>query len=122
MVPGTTGRQAAPQLFLTVVRLTTFERTAHVVLSEADHATLDELLAARPEVGAVIRGTGGVRKLRLRVAARGKRGGIRIIYYHHAAKHPVYLILAYAKNAKDSLSGSEKQQMRRLTALLETEP
>jgi hypothetical protein len=122
MVRGTTGQKSAPHSFLTVVRLTTFERTAHGLLSDADHASLDELLAARPEAGPVIRGTGGVRKLRLRLGSRGKSGGVRIIYYHHPAKQRVYLILAYAKNAKDSLSGSEKQQMRKLTAVLETEP
>ena len=60
--------------------------------------------------------------LRIPLAGGGKRGGARIIYYYHGAKQRVYLILAYVKGTKDSLSGQETQQMRKLTAVLESEP
>ena len=83
---------------------------------------MDHLLAQRPAAGAIVRGTGGVRKLRVRSSGRGKRGGARVIYYYHGRKDRVYLILAYPKNAKDDLSGREKQRLRKLTTVLEGEP
>ena len=53
-------------------------------LSDDEYADLQRTLIADPEAGDVIRGTGGVRKLRWGIAGRGKRGGIRIIYYVRA--------------------------------------
>jgi len=50
-------------------------------LSDAEYAVLQEALSETPDVGAVIRGTGGVRKVRWRQHGRGKRGGVRVIYY-----------------------------------------
>ena len=90
-------------------------------MREDDHAWLDQLLSHQPQAGAVIAGTGGVRKLRMRLAGRGKSGGARVIYYYHGTKQRVYLIFAYAKNVKESLSEAEKQHLRRLTATLEAE-
>jgi hypothetical protein len=122
MVLSTTGQPFGGRSLLTIVRLPAFERSAQGKLTEQDHESLDKLLAGQPDAGRVIRGTGGVRKLRVRLAGRGKSGGARIIYFHDAAKQRVYLILVYAKNEKDSLTGREMQQMRRLTAILEAEP
>jgi len=67
-------------------------------------------------------GTGGVRKLRLPLEGRGKRGGARLIYYHCEAKGRIYLILAYAKGRKESLTGVERAAMKKLTAAIEREP
>jgi hypothetical protein len=66
-------------------------------------------------------GTGGIRKLRVAVAGRGKRGGARIAYYYRGSRELVYLILAYPKNVKENLTAAERREMRRLTAILESE-
>jgi len=52
---------------------------------------------------------------------RGKRSGARVIYYHRREADTVFLILVYPKNGKEDLTGAEKRQMRRLTAMLEEE-
>ena len=104
------------------MRLVTFERTAEHLLSDEEQASLDHLLADRPDAGSIVRGAGGIRKLRVRSTGRGKRGGARVIYFYHGAKERVYLILAYSKSVKDDLSGREKQQFRKLTTQLEAEP
>jgi len=122
IVPSTIGSATLARSFRTIVRLTGFDRSAEQLLSEEDQASLDHLLAQRPAAGAIVRGTGGVRKLRVRSSGRGKRGGARVIYYYHGRKDRVYLILAYPKNAKDDLSGREKQRLRKLTTVLEGEP
>ena len=69
----------------------------------------------------MIRGTGGVRKLRIALPGRGKRGGARVIYYYHAGSDRVFLIRVYAKNRKEDLAEAERQQMRRLATVLEAE-
>ena len=121
IVPGTTSRAGEIPTFRAVVRLPSFERSAKDLLGSEEEAWLDNTLAQRPDLGVVIRGTGGVRELRVALPGRGKRGGARVIYYYHGGADRVFLISAYPKNRKDDLTGVEKSEMRKLTALLEAE-
>lgn len=111
-----------PPTYRTIVRLPTFVRSAAGLLSDEDERQLDNLLARDPHAGAVIRGTGGVRKLRVAISGRGKSGGARVVYYCRGSRERVYLILAYSKNVKENLTAAERSQMRRLTAILESQP
>ena len=63
----------------------------------------------------VIRGSGGIRKARIRRAGTGKSGGLRVIYYFWQMAETLYLLAAYAKNEKDNLS---KAELKRLAALV----
>lgn len=108
--------------YRTIVRLPSFERSAKNLISEEENRWINVALAEHPETGAVIPGTGGVRKIRMALAGRGKRGGARVIYYYRGASERVFLILAYAKNVKENLTGAERQHMQRLTSMLEAEP
>jgi len=83
-------------------------------MSEAEREAVVDLLAASPDVGDVIPGTGGLRKVRVPLAGRGKRGGARVIYYLYDQTLPIYLLLAYAKNERDDLSAEQKTILRRL--------
>jgi hypothetical protein len=60
-------------------------------------------LARRPTAGPLIRGSGGLRKMRWGVTGRGKRGGVRVIYYWAPAHRRLLLLLVYAKNEHDDL-------------------
>ena len=71
-------------------------------------------IGAKPEAGEVIPETGGVRKIRWALAGKGKRGGARVIYYHHSERLPVFLLAAFAKNEKANLSRAERNAMKRL--------
>ncbi len=71
-------------------------------------------LAANPEAGDVIPETGGGRKLRWRARGRGKRGGVRVIYYYHNESLPVFLISVFAKNEKANLTKAERNEMKNL--------
>lgn len=102
------------------VLLSTYARAARGLVHEAAQRALEMSLVADPEAGKVIPGTGGVRKLRLGATGRGKRGGVRVIYYYRASIGRI-LITVYAKNVKDELSMSEKHELKRLTTALEAE-
>ena len=83
-------------------------------MSEKEREAVVELLAASPEVGDLIPGTGGLRKIRVPLAGRGKRGGARVIYYYYDVTLPIYLLLVYAKNERDDLSSAQKVVLQRL--------
>ena len=70
-------------------------------------AALEEDISANPEKGAVIAGTGGLRKIRVAAKGHGKRGGARIIYYFWQMEKIILLLTAYTKNQKDDLSAYE---------------
>jgi hypothetical protein len=76
----------------------------------AAHWTDDELrelqthLLDHPSVGDLIRGSGGLRKLRWQASGRGKRGGARVIYYHYVSADCIYLIYGYTKNTQEDLT------------------
>lgn len=63
-------------------------------------------------------GTGGVRKLRWGLEGRGKRGGARLIYFHHDASMPLFALTAFAKNERADLSQQDRNDFRQLTTLL----
>lgn len=75
-------------------------------------------LVERPDAGKVIRGTGGLRKLRWGASGRGKRGGARVIYYWHPPSDQIVMLFAFTKNEADDLT---LQQRRALRHIVETE-
>lgn len=75
-----------------------FTRRLPDYLNDDEYAALQWALALRPEAGAVIPGSGGIRKLRWAGSGRGKRGGLRVIYYWKNRTGEIWLLSVYAKN------------------------
>lgn len=75
-----------------------FSRMLREYLSDDEYAALQWALVQRPDAGAIIPGSGGVRKLRWAGSGRGKRGGLRVIYYWKNQMGEVWLLTLYAKN------------------------
>jgi hypothetical protein len=71
---------------MVLIETSIFTRQVQEFLTDEDHAQLQAALISRPSLGSVIKGTGGLRKMRWALPGKGKRGGIRIIYYW-AVKH-----------------------------------
>ncbi len=88
-------------------------------LNDADLVRLQEELLADPKVGAVMSGTGGVRKMRFAFQYQGKSGGVRVIYIDFEIYEKIYLLTAYAKNEQDNLTKEERNELRTLIAVLE---
>ena len=79
---------------------------------------LEFYLSNNPKSGDIIKGTGGVRKLRWNLEGKGKRGGIRTIYIDFAGYEKIYLITAYLKSDKDNLNQNEKENIKEMIKLL----
>jgi mRNA-degrading endonuclease RelE of RelBE toxin-antitoxin system len=90
----------------TFVETKLFTRLIDDLLSDEEFAALQLSLAVNPDAGDVIKGTGGVRKLRWAGSGRGKRGGLRVIYYLRLQNGQIWLLTVYAKNVKDSIPAS----------------
>lgn len=103
---------------MTVVETPSFLRRVKGLLSDSERADLVAYLAENPHRGTIMEGTGGVRKLRWAREGEGKSGGHRVIYYFHSERIPLFVLLIYGKNEKANLTQAEKNDMRRLTALL----
>jgi mRNA-degrading endonuclease RelE of RelBE toxin-antitoxin system len=95
-----------------------FTRAITALLTDAEYSELQGTLLVDPEVGDRIPGTGGLRKVRWRENRRGKgkRGGIRVIYYWYQSGSLVYMLLAYSKGQRDDLTTREKNLVKGLVA------
>ena len=90
-------------------------------LSEDDLKKLEEILLENPQLGDVIEGTGGARKMRIQIENRGKAGGGRVIYVDVFEKEKLYFLLAYPKNVQDNLTPDQKKQVRKLVEAIKKE-
>lgn len=88
--------------------------------SDDELKRLQEELIGNPSAGDLIVGTGGLRKIRMSIGSQGKSGGARVIYFV-ATKEVIYLVLAYPKSSKASLSATEKASLKDLTKALKEE-
>jgi len=95
-----------------------FTRAVVEHLSDEDYRALQLALLLRPNVGARIRGSGGLRKIRWSLAGRGKRGGLRVIYYWEETSETFYMLYVYPKNEQEDLT---PQQLRMLRGLVREE-
>lgn len=91
-----------------------FTEDAKKLLEDDRYAELQEYLAHYPFAGDLIKGTGGLRKVHWASGGKGKRGGVRVIYYHVLADAQIRMILIYKKGIKDDLTSKEKKILRKL--------
>jgi hypothetical protein len=91
-----------------------FTEQVVAALDDDSYHQLQLALLLRPEQGAVIRGSGGLRKLRWARPGQGKRGGARIIYFWHASDETFYMLYLYPKNVQDDLTPAQIRILRRL--------
>jgi mRNA-degrading endonuclease RelE of RelBE toxin-antitoxin system len=97
---------------------TAFTRQIGGLMTDAELSALQWVLMADPQRGELIQKSGGLRKIRWAGSGRGKRGGLRVIYYWHAPGGVILLLLAYPKNERDDLT---PQQLKILRTIVETE-
>jgi hypothetical protein len=84
------------------------------LLTDESYAGLQLHLALYPFTGDLIKGTGGLRKVRWASGGKGKRGGVRVIYFYVVRDAQIRMILIYRKGIKDDLTPKEKKLLREL--------
>ena len=82
---------------------------------------IQDALCQDPEQGVLIRGTGGMRKMRWGLPGQGKSGGVRVIYLYLAEQERIHLVLMYPKNKKETLTDAEKAALQRRAMILKAE-
>lgn len=100
-----------------VCELKTFRKDAQDAgMTEEEISNLVDMLAAHPEAGDLIKGTGGCRKVRVAGKGKGKRGGYRTITFFSGPNLPLFLITVFSKGECDDLSQSERNSLSKLTS------
>lgn len=94
-----------------LVETFTFTKQITALLSDDEYRDFQSRLAANPELGALIRGGGGIRKVRVAVGTRGKSGGARVIYYWAVRRNVIVLLFAYPKNVAADLTPKQVSQL-----------
>jgi mRNA-degrading endonuclease RelE of RelBE toxin-antitoxin system len=89
-----------------------FTQLVREYLSDEEYQQVQLEIIRNPGLGSVIRGSGGVRKVRWRASGRGKRGGYRIIYFVRRPKGEVWMLTIYPKSIRDSIPAQLLRQIR----------
>jgi hypothetical protein len=107
------------ELVHTVALTSSFEAAAKAArLTQAELDAAIDMVAENPRGGAVVQGTGGIRKVRMAGRGRGKSGGYRVVWWFGGDDIPVFLITVFEKGEKDNLTMAERNALRGLTTYL----
>lgn len=102
------------------VYLPSFDKNwAKLGFTDDDLLELETILINNPNLGDVIEGTGGLRKLRFALPYGGKSGGVRVLYVDFAYYEKIFIVNVYPKNKKESLSDEEKSMLKRAVKAIE---
>ena len=97
-----------------IIETSVFTRQVHALLTDEEYRQLQIILMATPDMGAIIPGSGGLRKLRWVIRGKGKRGGTRVIYYWASTLDRILMLFIYAKSEKDDLTPAQLQVLRKI--------
>ena len=95
-----------------IIETTIFTKKLKTLIEDDEYRNLQNELIKNPELGKVIRGSGGLRKVRWNLPGRGKSGGVRIIYYWIKEKETILMLLIYPKNEQDNLTSEQTKILR----------
>lgn len=99
---------------MVIVETALFTRQVLELLTDDEYRKLQVIIANRPSAGMLIKGSGGLRKIRWAIEGRGKRGGTRIIYYWAVKQERLLMLFIYPKNERDDLSPDQLKTLRKI--------
>ena len=91
-----------------------FTKIITALLDDEDYRRLQIALMLRPEQGPIIRGAGGLRKVRWAKAGAGKRGGLRVIYYWASKENALFMLYAYSKSDQADLTSPQARVLAQI--------
>lgn len=99
---------------MVIIETFIFTRRVIELLTDEEYRELQAFLVEHPDKGDVIRGSGGLRKIRWRGSGRGKRGGSRVIYYWAHSRAQILMLFIFAKNEHEDLSSDQLKALRQI--------
>ncbi len=99
---------------MVIIETPIFSRRIQTILSDEEYRLLQIQLVNKPDSGKIIRGSGGLRKLRWSTGGHGKRGGIRVIYYWFVSHDTLLLLFAYPKSEQEELTPKQLKQLKKV--------
>ena len=101
---------------MVIIETRVFTRLIGELLSDGQYRKLQEALVNRPDMGDLIKDSGGLRKVRWQLEGTGKSGGVRVIYYWVVDNHHIRMLYAYPKGKQENLT---KEQIAQLKTIIE---
>lgn len=105
---------------VTVAETNAFIAQSKGIFTDEERQEVINVIASDPKCGDLIKGTGGVRKVRIALPGGGKSGGARVAFFYHNNDMPVFLFAVFAKNEKDNLTMAERNELKKVTAAIVT--
>ena len=99
-------------MIMVIIETSIFTNIIQGLLSDEEYASFQEVLVCDPKCGSVIKGSGGLRKIRWKIAGKGKRGGARVVYYYLDQEDQIYMLYAYQKNKQGDLTNQQVKQLK----------
>ena len=97
---------------MVIIETRIFTRRIKELMSDDEYRALQETLVNRPGMGDIVQGTGGLRKVRWKQEGRGKRGGVRVIYYWMTEDEQLYMLYVYPKSKQEDLTAEQKKDLK----------
>jgi hypothetical protein len=105
----------------TIVETPVFIRQAASCMSDAERMAAIDMVASDPECGDLIQGTGGIRKVRFAIGAKGKSGGVRIMYFFKGPQIPIFMLTVFAKSSKANLTPKQRNALAKVAKAIADE-
>lgn len=99
---------------MVVVETNVFTRLIKSIMDDDEYKDLQTILVARPDIGDIIPGSGGLRKVRWKSLNKGKSGGVRVIYYWVVDDHHIRMLYVFEKSDYEDLSKTQLKQLREI--------
>ena len=103
-------------IIVILIETSIFTQRITELMNDDEYRSLQEALVNRPDMGNIIQGTGGLRKVRWRLDGQGKSGGVRVIYYWMTADEQIYMLYAYSKSDQEDLTVAQKKRLKQIVA------
>ena len=102
---------------MVIVETHSFTKRITHLMDNNVYRELQNKLIESPDTGKIIQGRGGIRKIRWRGSGRGKRGGVRLIYYWATKKKQIYMLFIYEKNERIDLTKNQLSTLKKIVEL-----
>jgi hypothetical protein len=112
MQPNLQSTPMADRISLEFIETQVFTRQVTSLMSDEEYRELQTLLLENPEAGNIIKGGGGIRKVRFGLQGQGKSGGVRTIYFWKKSADQIYMLLMFPKSMKETLTDAETEVLR----------